>query len=65
MEPNTTAELSLEKSFRIHEFNTQVDMMSLEQAQSFLKELHQQMIVKDALYQSILKEAWGLDAPSM
>jgi hypothetical protein len=39
MEPNTV-ELSLEKNFRIHEFNVKVDMMNLEQAQTFLKELH-------------------------
>jgi hypothetical protein len=62
MEPNTV-ELSLEKNFRIHEFNVQVDMMNLEQAQTFLKELHEQMIVKDALYQNLLKQQWfiGLD----
>jgi hypothetical protein len=65
MEPNTTVELSFEKDFEIHKFNSLVDVMSHEDAQSFLKDLYRQMMVKDALYQSILKEAWGLDAPRM
>jgi len=59
---STLAELSMEKRFEIVKFNTQVDCMNLEQAQTFLKELYTQMIIKDVTYQKLLKDQWlGLD----
>jgi predicted HD phosphohydrolase len=55
-------ELSLEQQFNVRSFETQVDKMSLEQAQGFLKDLYRQTIVRDKLYQELLKEKWNLDS---
>lgn len=57
----TPIELSLEQQFSISAFKTQVEKMSLEQARDFLVKLYEQMMVKDATYQHLLKHQWGLD----
>jgi hypothetical protein len=54
-------ELSLEQQFNVRAFETQVEKMSLEQAQHFLKELYTQMMVRETMYQQFLKHEWGLD----
>ena len=54
-------ELSLEQQFSIRSFQTQVEQMSREQAQCFLIELYQQMIVRENMYKVFLKHQWGLD----
>ena len=53
-------ELSLEQQFSIRSFQTQVEKMSREQAQCFLVELYQQMIVRESMYKAFLKHQWGL-----
>lgn len=55
-------ELSLEQEFSIRAFQTQVAKMNLEQAQEFLVKLYEQMIVREATYQQLLKHQWGIDA---
>lgn len=57
-------ELSLEQQFSIRAFQTQVENMSLEQAQDFLVKLYEQMMVREATYQNLLKHQWGLEAGS-
>lgn len=54
-------ELSLEQKFSLRAFETQVEKMSHEQAQHFLKELYKQMMVRESLYQHFLKHEWGLE----
>jgi hypothetical protein len=38
--------------------------MSHEQAQDFLVKLYEQMVVREATYQEMLKQQWGLDSDS-
>lgn len=53
-------ELSLEQQFSIRSFQTQVEKMSLEQAQCYLIELYGQMMVRENMYRAFLKHRWGL-----
>lgn len=55
-----TMELSLEQQFNIRSFETQVEKMSREQAQEFLVQLYQQMIMRENMYKEFLKHEWGL-----
>lgn len=59
---NQPIELSLEQQFSIRSFETQVQQMSREQAQDFLVKLYQQMVMREATYQQLLKHQWGLEA---
>lgn len=54
-------ELSLEQEFSIRSFETQVEQMSLEQAQHFLVQLYKQMMMREATYKHLLKHQWGLE----
>ncbi len=54
-------ELSLEQKFNLRSFETQVQNMSHEQAQEFLVELYEQMIVRENIYKEFLKHQWGLE----
>ena len=58
---NQPIELSLEQQFSIRSFETQVQQMSREQAQDFLVKLYQQMVMREATYQQLLKHQWGLE----
>jgi hypothetical protein len=58
---NESIELSLEQQFNLASFKTQVTQMSREQAQDFLVELYQQMIVRETMYRHFLKHQWGLE----
>lgn len=55
-------ELTLEQSFSLRRFTDQVEQMSLEQAQALLIEQYRQMLLRETLYQDLLKQAWQLDA---
>lgn len=57
------AQLTLEQQFSLRSFETQVERMSHEQAQDFLKKLYEQMILRETMYKSFLKHEWGLDKP--
>ena len=53
--------LSLEQQFNIRSFETQVQDMSLEQAQDFLVKLYQQMVMREATYKELLKHHWDIE----
>ena len=55
-------ELPLEKQFSVRSFEATVRKMNLEQAQEFLVELYEQMLIKETLYQQFLKQQWGLES---
>jgi Phycobilisome degradation protein nblA len=55
------SQLTLEQQFNIRSFETQVAMMSHEQAQEFLVDLYKQMIMRESTYKELLKHQWGLD----
>ncbi|HEY9829678.1 NblA/ycf18 family protein [Planktothrix sp. FACHB-1355] len=59
---NSPIELSLEQQFSIFSFKSQVEKMNLEQAQDFLVKLYEQMVVREATYQNLLKHQWGLES---
>ncbi|KGF73897.1 NblA-related protein [Neosynechococcus sphagnicola sy1] len=54
-------ELSLEQKFSIRSFENQVEKMSREQAQHFLVQLYEQMMVRETMYKHFLKQEWGLE----
>lgn len=56
-------ELSLEQKFSLRSFETQVSQMSHEQAQLFLVQLYEQMLIKEAIYRDLLKKEWGIQQP--
>jgi hypothetical protein len=53
-------DLSLEQQFNLRSFQSQVQHMSHEQAQEFLIQLYQQMMVRENFYKEFLKHQWGL-----
>lgn len=58
---NQPIELSLEQQFNVRLFADKVQLMSHEQAQDVLIELHKQMLVREKVYQHLLKQQWGLE----
>lgn len=61
---NQPIKLSLEQQFNIRSFAMQVKGMSHEQAQEFLVQLYEQMIMREASYKELLKHQWGIDSGS-
>ncbi|MGF1541519.1 MAG: NblA/ycf18 family protein [Pleurocapsa sp.] len=59
---NQPTKLSLEEEFQLKRFSDQVQLMSREQAQEFLIELHRQMMIKEKMYQHFLLHEWNLDS---
>jgi hypothetical protein len=59
---NQPTELSLEQEFHLKSFADQVQRMSREQAQEFLIVLHQQMLVREAIYRDFLIQEWNLNS---
>lgn len=62
---NEPTNLSIEQQFNLRTFSDQVRRMSREQAQEFLIKLHEQMMLRENMYQSFLKHDWGLDSDPM
>ncbi|MGC9502664.1 NblA/ycf18 family protein [Baaleninema sp.] len=54
-------ELTLEQQFSLRSFETQVAQMSREQAQQFLLQLYEQMMLREVTYKNLLKHQWGID----
>jgi outer membrane lipopolysaccharide assembly protein LptE/RlpB len=54
--------LSLEQQFSLRSFETQVERMSLEQAQDFLVKLYEQMMLRETMYKHFLKHEWGIES---
>ncbi|BAI88037.1 MULTISPECIES: NblA/ycf18 family protein [Limnospira] len=59
-----SSSLSLEQQFNLSSFRMQVNQMSREQAQEFLVDLYEQMLVRENMYQHFLKYQWGLEPNS-
>lgn len=59
----TPIELSLEREFSIKSFASQVLQLSHQQSQELLIEQYRQMMIRDTMFQEILKHEWklGLD----
>lgn len=57
---NTPIELSLEQQFNVRAFSEQVKGLSKEQAQEFLVDLYQQMVVKETMYRGFLVQQLGI-----
>lgn len=53
-----SAELTLEQQFSLRSFEAQVAHMSREQAQHFLVELYQSMMIRESMYKHMLKHQW-------
>jgi hypothetical protein len=62
---DTPMELSLEQQFSVRSFSSQVERMSQEQAQEFLVQLYEQMMMRENMYKHFLKHQWGLEAGSV
>jgi len=58
---DSSIELSLEKEFSLKSFAAQVLQLSHEQAQELLIEQHRQMMIRDAMFQELIKHEWKLD----
>jgi len=56
-----TTELTLEQEFSLRSFEDQVKQMSQEQAQEFLVSQQRLMMLRDTMFQSLLKHEWKLD----
>ncbi|GAB1542354.1 hypothetical protein NUACC21_50280 [Scytonema sp. NUACC21] len=60
-----STELSIEQQFNLRLFADYVRQMSREQAQDFLIELHEHMMLKENMYKSLVKQDWGIDTDFM
>ncbi len=58
---NEEIKLTLEQEFSLRNFADQARKMSREQAQEFLIEQNQLMVMREILYQRLLKYEWKLD----
>lgn len=56
-----TIELTLEQEFNLRSFADQVQQMSRQQAQEFLLVQYKHMMIRDTMYQELLKKDWKLD----
>ena len=62
---NYSEKLSLEQEFNLRRFADQVRTLSPEQAQDLSLELYRQMMLKDNLYEELLKDYWGMTSVPM
>ena len=60
-----TIELTLEQEFSLRTFADRVQQMSREQAQEFLLMQYKHMMIRDTMYQEIIKHDWKLDRDSV
>lgn len=52
--------LNLEQQFALRSFETQVGQMSESQAKEFLVRLHEQYVMREAVYKNLLKHQWNI-----
>ena len=52
--------LSLEQEFSLKKLANQTQVLSRQQAQELIVELQRQMMIKDNLYQEIIKHQWKM-----
>jgi len=53
--------LTLEQEFSLRSFTEKVQQMSREQAQEFLVLQYEHMMIRETMYQKILKHEWQLE----
>ncbi|MEM7760450.1 MAG: NblA/ycf18 family protein [Cyanobacteria bacterium P01_A01_bin.40] len=58
---NLPMSLSLEEELQLRKISDLVQRMSRKQAQEFLIETQRQMIMKEKMYQHLIKQEWNLD----
>ena len=57
---NIRKELPLENQFELQVFESQVKLLSLEEAQNLLVQLRESMLYQRTTFREILKETWGI-----
>lgn len=57
-------ELSLEQQFELRSFEVQVQTLSREEAQQRLIDLCEQMMLRENLYNQMLRDKWGIESMS-
>ena len=62
---NYSEKLSLEQEFSLRRFADQIRTLSPEQVEDLSLELYRQMMLKDNLYEEILKDYWGINSVPM
>ena len=55
-------QLSLEQEFNLRTFADQVGTLTSEEAQGLSIELYRRMMLKDNLYEELLKDYWGISS---
>ncbi len=55
-------QLSLEQKFNLRTFADLVQTLSSEEAQGLSVELYRRMMLKDNLYQELLRDYWGISS---
>ena len=55
-------QLSLEQKFNLRAFTDLVQSLSSEEAQGLSIELYRRMMLKDNLYDELLKDYWGISS---
>ncbi|MEM6611355.1 MAG: NblA/ycf18 family protein [Cyanobacteria bacterium P01_C01_bin.72] len=62
---NDFKKLSLEQEFNLRTFADQVGNLTSEEAQGLSIELYRRMMLKDNLYEELLKDYWGISSVPM
>ena len=62
---NDSQKLSLEQEFNLRTFADQVGNLTSEEAQGLSIELYRRMMLKDNLYEELLKDYWGISSIPM
>ncbi len=55
-------QLSLEQELNLRIFTDRVQTLTLEEAQGLSIELYRRMMLKDNLYEELLKDYWGISS---
>ncbi|MBE9048595.1 NblA/ycf18 family protein [Pleurocapsales cyanobacterium LEGE 10410] len=59
---NDSKKLSLEQEFNLRTFADQVGDLTSEEARGLSIELYRRMMLKDNLYEELLKDYWGISS---
>ncbi|MEM8673421.1 MAG: NblA/ycf18 family protein [Cyanobacteria bacterium P01_G01_bin.67] len=62
---NDSQKLSLEQEFNLRTFADQVGNLTSEEAQGLSIELYRRIMLKDNLYEELLKDYWGISSVPM
>ena len=62
---NQSVELSLEQELKQRRFADRVKTLSKEDIEKLAIDLYKQMMLKENIYQALVKEEWGIISDSM